>query len=195
MGVDDLKVLFIVHETAWSDKSSAAKNGTQKLIDEGQYDEIIEIIQSRQDIYERRYLKHNGKIYKHESISPTSFLSDVLFGGQPIFPLNADEITLVGGCVNSTGGGCLNEAFEYLIKYLHTFNKKCTINLPFHCTYQAGMDGSWKERFDMEQVVKDLTWKMLIKSIDFTVSIDSELIISARDKASLIDLKVDTRTS
>jgi len=130
-----LRVLFIVHATAWSDKESAAREPIQRLINEGTFDQIIEIIQSRPDIRGQRYLSHDGLVLEHDEISPVPFLRDRLFGDDPIFP-PAKSVTLVGGWLNA-GEGCLNVAFEHMARCFVRIGRSCEITIPLSATYRS----------------------------------------------------------
>ena len=140
-----MNVLFIVHATAWSDKESIAKEPIQRLISEGRFDQIIEIIQSRPDIKDQRYLSHDGLVLEHDEISPVPFLANTLFGENPVFPA-ADSVAVVGGWFNA-GEGCLNVAFEHMVRYYQRIGGHCEITVPLSATYR---------RAEVEQCVKDL---------------------------------------
>jgi len=161
-----VNVLFIAHATSWSDRASTAKTAIQRLIDEGQFDQIIEVVQSHFDIKKQRYLTHDGLVLEHNEISPVQFLSERLFGEEPIFP-TADEVTLVGGVLNS-GGGCLNYAFEHLIRFHKRVGRKCRITIPVAAAYRAKGE-SWEDPMQVEQCAKDLAWRLLRAEIPFTL--------------------------
>ncbi|MFQ6042859.1 MAG: hypothetical protein ACE5PV_18530, partial [Candidatus Poribacteria bacterium] len=162
-------------------------------------DQIIEVIQSRPDIRSARYLSHKGLIFEHDEITPVSFFREKLFGESPLFPV-ADAITLVGGVFNSTGGGCLNAAFDYLIRYQQRIDHPCAITIPVWATYQASGELAFQDirdncqyQYQVEQVTKDLVWKMLIAKISFELIVDNdELITCGQDP--FVKLKVSTKS-
>ena len=170
-----MNVLLIIHANSWSDKSCSAKPGIEKLIQSGDYDRIIEVASMHPDAYEGRYLFHNGTVFEHQGISPVSFFESDLFGEKASFPV-ADVVTLVGGVLNSTGGGCLNCAFNCLIGFQHRLKNACAINIPINAVYQAGSE-SWDER-SVEQAAKDLAWKMLIANIPFALAVDDRATVA-----------------
>ena len=90
-----MSVLFIVHATAWCDKTCAAKEPIQQLITSGRFDRILEVIPSRQDIRTGRYLQHDGPLLEHEEVTPVPFFRDRLFGANSLFPA-ADRVTWSG---------------------------------------------------------------------------------------------------
>lgn len=174
-----MKVLFIVHATAWSDKKCTAKSSIQHLISHEHFDQIIEVIQSRTDIRSARYLNHGGLVLEHDEVTPVPFFREKLFGEQPLFPV-ADEITLVGGVLNSTGGGCLNVAFDYLIRYQQRIGNSCTITIPIQATYRADGEPAFQDfrdncqyQYQVEQFMKELVWKMLTAKISFELIMDN----------------------
>jgi len=182
-----VKVLFIVHATAWSDKGSSAKEPIQRLISESDFDRIIEIIQARGDIKDKRYLSHDGLVLEHEEISPVPFLAQRLFGEDPIFPV-ADSVTLVGGVFNSSGG-CLNVAFEYLVRHHKMISRPCEITIPVSATYRAQGE-PWQDAFQVEQCVKDLAWRVLSAGIAFGLEMDgSERLCRGEDPLIRIRIK------
>jgi len=168
-----VEVLLIVHATSWSDKRRTAERPIAQLIVSGGFDSIIEIIPSRPDIKAARYLSHDGQVLEHDDITPVPFLRDQLFGDRPLFPA-ADRVTLVGGVINDTGGGCLNVTFDFLVRYLCRLSKYSTITVPIHATYSAEQAANWEDLFEIEQITKDLVWKM------FTAKASFELIFANR---------------
>jgi len=179
-----MKLLFIVHATSWSDKEIMAKEGIKNVLTNEKFDNIIEVIQSREDIYEKRYLTHNGIIYKHPDISPVNFFKDKLFNN--LFPL-VDEVTIVGGTFNTTGGGCFNVAFDFLINY-YVKNKKTTkINIIPNCIYNSDHQ-IFSDELIFEQCLKDLIWKLNKSNISFSFIYNDIKIIN---KDALIKIKVE----
>ena len=193
-----MKVLFIVHATAWSDKQCVAKRPIQHLISHQHFDQIIEVIQSRTDIRGARYLNHRGLVFEHDEITPVPFSREKLFGEEPLFPV-ANAITLVGGVFNSTGGGCLNVAFDYLIRYQQRIGNPCMITIPIWATYRASGEPAFQDfrdncqyQYQVEQVMKDLVWKMLIAKISFELIVDNDEPITC-GQDSFVKLKINTK--
>lgn len=186
-----MRTLFIVHATSWCDNACVAKVGIQQLIAEGEFDEIIEVASSHAPAAEGRYLDHGSKVFTHEGISPVAFLQDRLFGANPLFP-QSEDITLVGGVFNNTGGGCLNCAFDSLIRHQRNDGRCCTIRIPMAATYQAGEDGSWQDTLQVEQALKDLVWKLSIVGVPFAVAVNSQELISPTKLAPLVRLDITT---
>lgn len=192
-----MDVLFIVHATAWCDKGCVARDPIQSLISTEQFDQIIEVIPSRPDVRDARYLDHPGLLIEHEGISPVQFFKVELFGEKAVFPI-ADEITLVGGVFNPTGGGCFNVAFDHLIRYQRRLDHPCTINIPIRATYQANkkpcpknVDRHVYYMGQVEQLIKDLVWKMLVARVSFEFTVDDGDPIPC-DQHPLVKLKIDT---
>ena len=164
-----MRVLFIVHATAWSDKASTAKPAIQRLISQGDFDQILEIVQSHFDIKSQRYVTHSGLVFEHEEISPVRFFSEELFGENPLFPM-ADAVTLVGGVFNSSEG-CLNVAFEHMLHYYKGIGRPSEITIPISATYRAKGE-TWEDSFQVEQCVKDLAWRLLRAEMPFLITLD-----------------------
>lgn len=179
--------MFIVHATAWSDKASTAKEPIQRLISKGDFDRVIEIVQSWPEIKDQRYLSHGGLVLEHEEMSPVRFLAERLFGENPMFPA-ADAVTLVGGVFNSSEG-CLNMAFEHLVQYHKRIGRPCQITIPVLATYRAKGE-SWEDAFQVEQCVKDLAWRLLRAEIPFVLELGGLGTIRVRENP-LIRLEIE----
>jgi len=169
-----------------------AKSPIQWLISHEEFDRIIEIIQTRPDIRSGRYLTHTGTILEHKEITPVRFLRERLFGAEPLFP-EADEITLVGGVLNPTGGGCLNVAFGHMVRFCAHYERHCFIRIPVSATYGAGGHRVEAERDMLRQVVEDLVAKLRCTSAPFTLTVDGEETV-ASSAGALLNVVVDTRT-
>jgi len=166
-----LRLLFIVHATAWSDKACVAQRPIQDLIDRGGFDQIVEVAQMRPDIKAGRYLNHQGTVFQHEEISPVRFFREDLFGEAPLFP-SAEQITLVGGVLNYDGG-CLNVAFDSLVRHMKHLSRPCTITIPFCATYREHDRPSWEKPWEVRVAMKDFAWKMLAAEVAFELSDDT----------------------
>ena len=179
-----MKLIFIIHATSWCDKDSIAKDGIIEILANEKFHHVIEVIHSRDDIYEKRYLLHDGIIFKHQEISPVNFFKNKLF--KDIFPL-ADEVTIVGGTFNKTGGGCFNVAFDYLINYYSKKNKQVKINILSNCLYNSDHQ-DFSDKFIFEQYLKDLVWKLCKSSIGFNL-IYNDIKIINNDALITIEVK------
>ncbi len=165
-----MKLLLIIHATSWSDKYQQAKNGIDEIITSCNH-EVIEIIQARKDIYDKRYLTHQGKIYTHDEISPVNFIKHQLFGDRPLIPNVVEEIILCGGVFNTTGGGCFNVLFDYLVNYLVKNNIHCNIIIPLNCLYyESKVDINDSKQ--VIQYIKDLICKLTLNNADFNLYYD-----------------------
>lgn len=187
-----MQVLFIVHATAWSDKERSVSIPIQNLIAFGNFDRIVEIVQSRPDIVEGRYLSHEGQVLQHDEISPVPFFEEKLFGKDQLFP-TANSVTLVGGVFNTTGGGCLNVAFDHLVKYQRRMERPCIVNIPIWATYQAGGEQGWEDGQQVKQVTKDLIWKLLTAEFSFSATLNDEELVSWGSQP-FVRLLVDTKS-
>lgn len=170
-----------------------AKSHIQLLASSEQFDQVIEVIQSRQDIYSQRYIEHDGQILQHSDVSPVPFFQQELFTSNHRFPL-ADEVVLVGGVLNSTGGGCLNVAFDFLIRYYALIGHRSKVTVPIFATYSPSDVPTWDQDFPfwVHQAAKDLSWKLLSARIPFEVSIGDESLPMGSGDTPLITLEVDT---
>lgn len=160
-----------------------AKDGILKLLSNEKFDNIIEVIQSRIDIYDKRYLSHDGIIFKHYEISPVNFLKNKLF--YDLFTL-VDEVTIVGGTFNTTVGGCFNVAFDYLVNYYLKYNRKVTINILSNCVYNSDQQ-DFSDKFLFEQHLKDLIWKLSKSKICYNFIYNDIRIIN---KKALISIQI-----
>ena len=184
-------VLFIIHATAWSDKRRVAKAPIQSLIAHGSVDDIVEVIPSREDIRAARYLEHSGTVLQHDGISPVSLFREHLFAPSALFP-RGDAVTLVGGVLNHTGGGCLNVAFGHMVSFLVDQGISCVITIPLDATYGAKGLRPYAEPLEQELVLKDFAWKLLRARANFNLAIDGEELASCGPRADL-ELVVDTQ--
>jgi hypothetical protein len=164
-----MKTLLIIHANSWSDKTCSAKPGIEQLIRSGDYDTIIEVASKHPEAYDGRYLVHHGTVLEHQGISPVSCFESDLFGENALFPI-ADEVTIAGGVFNATGGGCLNCAFDCLVKLQRRLGRACIVDVPISATYRAGGE-AWDELSILE-VVKDIAWKMLVAGIPFVLAVN-----------------------
>jgi hypothetical protein len=103
---------------------------------------------------------------------------------------------VVGGVFN-TGGGCLNVAFDHLIRYHQRLARSCTITIPIRATYRESGKPAWEDnykyyQFQVEQAMKDLVWKMLIAKVSFELIVDNGEPITC-GQGSFVKLKIDTR--
>jgi hypothetical protein len=156
----------------------------------GGFDHIVEIASAHPPAAAGRYTNHNGTVHIHEGISPISFLNDVLFGVEPLFP-PSEDVVFVGGVLNATGGGCLNCAFDALIKYQQRIGKSCTIGIPMAATYGAD-DYNWQDLLQVEQITKDLLWKLAAAGVSPVVARDSREVVHSFADAPLIRLCIET---
>ena len=166
-----MRVLFIVHATSWCDKDRRAEPMVRQLISCGRFDQIIEVTSSEPEARGARYANHAGLVLEHGGVTPVPFFRDELFGEAPLFP-TADAVTLVGGVLNSGGGGCLNVAFDFLVKHQQRLVRACEITIPIWATYPAWKEPWWEDPWRVEQVIKDLVWKMLAAEIPFELVMD-----------------------
>ena len=185
-----MQVLLIVHATAWSDKTCAAKAPIQQLIASGRFDQILEVIQVRPDIRAGRYLQHQGLLLEHAEVSPVPFFREQLFGATPLFPV-ADHITLVGGVFNATGGGCLNEAFDFLIRSQHRRRQPTRLTLPLRATYREHGHRWSDQPMEVGQVIKDIAWKLLRAHVPFALRVDEEEPVTSGQEA-LVTVHIET---
>jgi len=128
-------ILMIMHATSWSDKWMEAKEGINQLIENMMFDRVIEFIQERSDIYQKRYSIHNGEIHTHKEISPVPYLNQNLFNIlDEINLVSNDTITICGGVYNESEG-CLNVLLHKLNDYLQQRKLKISIIIPKFAIY------------------------------------------------------------
>ena len=184
-----MRVLFIVHAISWSDKASLAAEPIAELIREPRWDAIIELVPSRADIRGTRYLAHHGIVFEHDNVSPVPFLAKKLFGQDPLFP-RAHLVTLVGGVANATGGGCLNVAFDHLMRYQQRLKQSATVRLPLRAIYQA-QGRRWCPA-DVEGFTRDLVSKLSNHGVPFELLRDGVSLQASHQGRPLVLVDLDT---
>lgn len=133
--ISSKKILMIMHATSWCDKTNKAKIKIQRLIDSDSYDVIIEFIPDRQDIFNKRYLTHNGIIVRHDEISPLPYLENHLSTLLESIELSDNDVIHVAGGVYNDLGGCLNYLHRYMCNYVNKTGVKLDIEILDDATY------------------------------------------------------------
>ena len=101
-------------------------------------------------------------------------------------------MTLVGGVLNQTGGGCLNVAFRHLVEFLVVMALPCVVTIPLNATYGEGGARPYAGSTELQQVLKDLAWKLLIAGAKFTLLLNGERLVACGTSADL-EVAVDAR--
>ena len=184
-----MRTLLIIHANSWSDKTCSAKPGIEQLIRSGDHDTIIEVARKYPEACDGRYLVHCGTVLEHQGISPVSFFESDLFGENALFPV-ADEVTITGGVLNATGGGCLNYAFDCLIAFQRRLGRACIVDIPMSAVYGKGGEG-WDE-LSVGLVAKDIAWKMLVAGIPFVLTVKPGATVSSGGTEPLLSVTVDS---
>ncbi|MHB8997090.1 MAG: hypothetical protein ACYC63_17730 [Armatimonadota bacterium] len=148
-----------------------------RILKSGGFHRIVELVPARPDIQASRYLSHEGEVLEHVEISPVPFLCETLLSPEPLIPA-ADNVVLVGGQLNSTGGGCLNVAFDHLVRYLSRQGTSSTIRLPMRAAYSNENSRGWRDPLWTQQVAEDLAQKMACAGIAFELSLDDRCLSS-----------------
>ncbi len=180
-----MTVLFIVHAISWSDKACSARPAIQEILERDRFDRTMEVVPVQPEIRASRYLHHGGEVLEHGGISPVPFFRETLFGTNPLFP-RCEHVTLVGGHLNETGGGCLNVAFGYLAQHIHRTGKPSRVAVPLAATYNAGRAANWGSPSDVEQVARALLCAAQNAGIRLEVHLRERMTASADAQGTLV---------